>query len=371
MPEHHPHILPIRPDAPWLAPLAGYSDLPFRLLCRENGAAVCCTEMVSAKGMHYSNKGTSRLLDTEPADAPLVVQLFGSEARYLDEALTRCVELGFSWFDLNAGCPVPKVVKTGAGAALSKAPDQLHTLVRAMVDAANRAGLPAIPPAAGPGQGRAVGRVGAKIRLGWDMGEDRADELALAVQEAGAGWLTLHPRHARQGYAGTAQWAALARVKALLSIPVIASGDLILPEDGVRCVRETGVDGLMFARGALANPAICAEYLHLLAGGEPAEPSPERVVALIRRHVALFRSHGSEHLALLRMRTIVPRYVKRLPDAGTLRRAMALCRSFEESEAILESYLHHCRTCGASWSPYAPPAPAPRGEGAPATEDNA
>lgn len=249
-------FLPFAPDKPWLAPLAGWSDLPFRLLCRRFGAAVCCTEMISAKGLIYKSPGTAELFATCPEDGPVVVQLFGSEAPFMEAAAGQLRDKGFVWFDCNMGCSVPKVARTGSGAAMCKDIDNALAVAEALIRAAGR------------------GRVGFKLRLGWDEpGRSPAAEtwrvLAPALEALGAGWLTLHPRTAKQGFTGTARWEYLSELKALVSLPVIASGDLFTAEDGVRCLAETGVDTVMYARGALRDPAIFKAHLDLLAGREP------------------------------------------------------------------------------------------------------
>ena len=203
-----PGSLPFDREHPWLAPLAGYSDLPFRLLCRRYGAAVCVTEMVSAKGLVYRSPGTGELLQSLPGDQPLVVQLFGAEAPFLQRAVEMLRDAGYGWFDLNMGCSVAKVLKQGAGAAmLGDVPHALE-VARAMLQAA------------GPG------RVGFKIRLGLDSRRHVWRDLSLRLQDLGAGWITLHPRTARQGFGGEAAHELLAELKQALDIPLIASGDL-------------------------------------------------------------------------------------------------------------------------------------------------
>lgn len=314
--------LPLTPDAPWLAPLAGWSDLPFRLLCREHGAAVCCTEMVSARGLTHKSPGTEELLRTSPEDAPLVVQLFGSEPDILEQAMASLLEQGFVWFDLNMGCSVPKVTRTGSGAALLKnVPDALAA-ARAMIRMAGE------------------GRVGFKLRLGWDETSHVYEELALRLEDIGAGRIALHPRTARQGFGGTAQWPALARLAQRLRIPVQASGDLTTAADGARCLRETGVSGVMYARGAMHNPAVFADHIALLRGGRPAALHSQALLALIRRHAALARTYSAERTALLKMRTFVPRYVHRLPGVRALRQGLTACRDWAELDALLEKFLH-------------------------------
>lgn len=319
-----PDVLPMGRDAPWLAPLAGYSDLPFRLLCREYGAAVGCTEMVSAKGLMYKSLGTWPLLATCPADRPLVVQLFGDDPDFLLRAAAELVERGYEWFDLNAGCAVPKVTKTGAGAALVRDEESLGRLA-AMVRA--------VGGVAGPG------RVGVKFRLGWDR--DWSLDLARRLEDAGAGWLCLHPRTARQGFEGQARWEALARLREAVALPLLASGDLWDAEAGVACLDQTGVDGLMFARGALRRPSIFREFTALARGGDAPELDAAGLLALARRHMELSRQFGNECTAFLKMRTFVPRYLKGQPHVGDLRRRVVSCSSWEELDETLEEALGH------------------------------
>lgn len=353
--------LPIRPDAPWLAPLAGWSDLPFRLLCRELGAAVCCTEMVSAKGLVYGGRNTEELLATTSSegdaledgssvcDHPLVVQIFGAEVEFMEQAVLILRHRGFSWFDVNMGCSVPKVTKTGAGAAMLRdVPGALRV-------------AEAVIRAAGPG------RVGVKIRLGWDEEHEVYLELARRLADLGAGWITLHPRHAVQGFSGRPRHSAVAELAHELSVPVIASGDLFTAADGVRTIRETGAASVMYARGALKNPAVFAEHGRLIAGGALEGDLPKgsgiaceegrtldaqhacdvlddlpadraALFAVIRRHAALARRYAPEH-ALLKMRTFVPRYVKNLDGARALRQEIVSCRSWDELDDILNRYL--------------------------------
>lgn len=313
-------LLPIAPDRPWLAPLAGFSDLAFRLLCREHGAAAAVTEMVSAKGTCYGGPGTGDLLDTDPADEPLVVQLFGSEVEYVERAMGLLMERGFAYFDFNAGCPVRKVNKTGAGAALLRDPERLEAIARRMAELA-------------------PGRTGVKFRRGWTDGEDNYLEIGRRLEDAGAAWVALHPRTARQGYSGTADWSCLRSLVPTLSIPVLASGDLFTAADAARCVRETGVSGVMFARGALYGPAIFREYTALVRGRTPPERTPEELGRAIRRHAELARTFLPERKALLKMRTIVPRYVRHMPGARALRSRIVHCASWDELTAMTAEFL--------------------------------
>ena len=352
--------LPIRPDAPWLAPLAGWSDLPFRLLCRELGAAVCCTEMVSAKGLVYGGRNTEELLATtspegealedgsRACDHPLVVQIFGAEAEFMDQAVRILRHRGFSWFDVNMGCSVPKVTKTGAGAAM----------LRDMSNALRVAG--AVIEAAGPG------RAGFKIRLGWDAEHEVYRELARRLADMGAGWVTLHPRYAVQGFSGTPRHSAVAELVEELPVPVLASGDLFTAADGIRVIRETGAASVMYARGALRNPAIFTRHRELVSRGAlegelppasglccaadgvldpqhacdvldalPADRA--ELASVIRRHAVLARRYAPQH-ALLKMRTFVPRYVKNLDGARALRQEIVSCSDWDTLNDILERH---------------------------------
>ena len=315
--------LPFSPGAPWLAPLAGWSDLPFRLLCRESGAAVCCTEMISAKGLIYGSPGTAELLATSPQDAPLVAQLFGAEASFMEEAVRRLRELGFRWFDCNMGCSVPKVTRTGAGAAMCRNIDNSLQVGEALIRAAGR------------------GQVGFKLRLGWDDAGPDAETwriLGPALAELGAGWLTLHPRTAKQGFSGTARHQVLKELKALVAVPVVASGDLMRAEDGVRCIRETGVDTVMYARGALRDPGIFAAHKALWEGKRPEEADVSALLARIRHHARLARALTPDRAALLKRRTIVPRYVHDVEGVKQLRLDVIACRDWDDFEAALQRF---------------------------------
>ena len=312
--------LPFSPDAPWLAPLAGFSDLPFRLLCRELGAACAVTEMVSAKGLLFDSRNTRQLLATLPADTPLVVQLFGADPDILGRGVATLVAQGYAFFDLNCGCSVKKVVKTGAGAALLADPDRLVACARAMLRAA------------GPG------RVGVKLRLG-PKPPARVDlDLAPRLAEAGVAWLTLHPRHASQGFSGLADRDALAAFVAVSPLPVVASGDLFDAADAMDCLAATGASAVMFARGALADPRLFTRFLNIRRAGSglPERPVPS-LCDVIRRHAALCRQYdGGDRRTLLRMRTAVPRYLRELPGCRALRDRLCHCMSWNDFEAIID-----------------------------------
>lgn len=315
-----PGSLPFGRDKPWLAPLAGYSDLPFRLLCREYGAAVCVTEMVSAKGLVYQSAGTGDLLASLPEDQPLVVQLFGAEAAFLRRAVALLREAGYGWFDLNMGCSVPKVLRQGAGAAMLDDVENALTVAAAMLKEAGPA------------------RVGFKLRLGLDTARPVLPDLALRLEDLGAGWITLHPRTARQGFGGRAEWEALARLAPRLSVPLLASGDLFTAEDGVRCLELSKATGVMYARGAMHDPSIFAAHLALCRGERPAQSNPAALRAMILRHMHLARELCPGQAAIWKMRSVVPRYVRALPGARALRQQLCRCTDWQSLERALDGF---------------------------------
>jgi tRNA-dihydrouridine synthase B len=307
--------LPFAPDAPWLAPLAGYSDLAFRALCRRYGAACAVTEMVSAKGLAFGGFGTERLLMTAPGDTPLVVQLFGGEPEVFERAMPGLVARGFTHFDLNAGCSVRKVHKSGSGSALMGRPSVLLDIVRIMLRHA------------GPG------RVGVKMRLGLSDDQENYLDLGRRLQDQGAGWLTLHPRTAKQLFSGQARWAAVGQLVQAVDIPVMASGDLFTAQDAARCLAETGAAGVMFARGALTDPLIFRRLADLLAGREPAPRTAAGLSDMAVAHIRLSRELDGTRKAFRAIRAFLPRYAKGFTGIRALRQALLACRDWDELEA--------------------------------------
>ncbi|SKA74617.1 tRNA-dihydrouridine synthase B [Paucidesulfovibrio gracilis DSM 16080] len=309
------NTLPIRPEIPWLAPLAGYSDLPFRMLCRAHGAGVTNTEMVSAKGLCYFNRGTSSLLNTHPEDAPLVVQLFGADPDSYHQAMDKTLEMGFRFFDLNAGCPVRKVTKSGSGSRLLENPDRLYAIAEIMV---NKAG---------------PGAVGVKTRLGWEKGVDTFLDVAKRLEDIGVAWLTLHPRYGKQLFSGQADWSRLAEVKQAVSIPIVGSGDLYTAEAGVRCLRETGIDAVMFARGAMFDPAIFERFHALMRGEESPPRDGEHLARIVRMHIQYTREFDGSDRSFRKLRSFIPRYAKGLRDIRSLRNELISCETWEALES--------------------------------------
>lgn len=320
------------PDAPWLAPLAGYSDLPFRLLCREMGAATCMTEMISAKGLCYDGGATMDLLETCAEDSPLVIQLFGPEAESMAKAAAMLRKAGWLWFDCNLGCPARKVMRQGAGSALLADPENILAIAKAMLAALKNIDKDWINP-------DIQAKLGFKLRLGAKRGKSPLPDLALRLQDAGAAWLTLHPRYGSDGFSGHADWEEIARLKTLLDIPLLASGDLFSAKDGVACLKQTGADGVMYARGALKAPDIFQNHLDLLNQRPEIPQSREALAALILRHIEITRAFSTKSKAFYKMRSILPRYVRNIPGVGELRQKLCQCPNWDALINTVENFL--------------------------------
>ena len=252
-----------------LGPMAGVTDLPFRLLCKEQGAGLLCMEMVSAKGIFYNNKNTESLLQIHPKEVPVSLQLFGSDPKIVSEMAKRIEERPFSILDINMGCPVPKVVRNGEGSALMKNPKLVYELVSATVKAIKKP-------------------VTVKIRKGFDDEHVNAVEIAKIIEEAGAAAVAVHGRTREQYYSGKADWEIIRQVKEAVSIPVIGNGDVTSGEQAIAMRKQTGCDGVMIARGAQGNPWIFSELLEYEKTGKlPDRPDVEEIKKTMLRHAKL------------------------------------------------------------------------------------
>ncbi len=303
---------------PWLAPLAGYSDMAMRLLCRKYGAKICVTEMVSAKGIVYGGKNTRDLLKTCPEDKDTIVQLFGNEPEFLVQAMAQIQEMGFEYFDINMGCSVAKVAKTGAGAAMLKDIDNILLCAEAMLK-------------------QSKGKTGFKFRLGYHMHKDVWQDFVPSLCQMNPMYLVLHPRYAKQMFSGKAHWHALKELKEIATSPIIASGDLFSAEDAKNCLEQTGVDSVMFARGALSNPAIFEEYLALIQGKEIEERNLDKAFKMVFEYAQLCKEHFPER-SLPRMRTFVPRILHYFHSVSHLRKAIIDTTTWEEFYSVLYAY---------------------------------
>lgn len=297
-----------------LAPMAGITNLPMRLLAREQGASLCFTEMVSVNGLVRDGEKSFELVRSVPEDRPLGVQLFGDNPETV-AAGARLVENDADLIDINMGCPVKKVVGTGAGSALLREPAKVAAIIRAVRRATR---LPFT----------------VKIRSGWNCGEPNFLEIARIAEAEGCDAITLHPRSRSQMFDGQADWSHIAELKRTVSIPVIGSGDLFTAADVVGMLRETGCDGIMVARGALGNPWIFSQALDLLAGREaPAAPPEERLRTALK-HLELFIAAAGERVALREMRKHLSWYSHGLPGAAQFRKEVNI---IEGKGALLEA----------------------------------
>lgn len=301
-----------------LAPMAGVTDLPFRLLCREQGAGLLCMEMISAKALQYKNRNTKALLAIHPEEYPVSLQLFGSDPDIISEMAKQIEELPFQILDINMGCPVPKVVKNGEGSALMKDPKLVYQIVSKTVRAVRKP-------------------VTVKIRKGFDDAHVNAVEIAKIVEEAGGAAVAVHGRTREQYYSGKADWEIIRRVKEAVSIPVIGNGDVTSGETALAMMRQTGCDGVMIGRGAQGNPWIfreLAEYER--TGTMPERPSGETVKEAMLRHARLQMEFKGEYLGIREMRKHVAWYTKGLEGAARLRDAINRVESYQELKDLLD-----------------------------------
>ncbi|HWR22034.1 MAG TPA: tRNA dihydrouridine synthase DusB [Feifaniaceae bacterium] len=305
-----------------LAPMAGVTDLPFRILCRELGCDLTFTEMVSAKGLFYGNENTKELLQTAPAEEPCGFQIFGSEpaimadvARRLEEEYAGKVGL----IDINMGCPAHKIVGNGEGSALMRDMPRAAKIIAAVSNAVK---LP----------------VTVKFRKGWDEANVNAVEFAKAAEGSGASALSVHGRTRAQGYSGKADWGIIGKVKAAVNIPVLGNGDVYSAEDMLDMRQETGCDGVLIARGAMGNPWIFKECKAVLAGKRAAPPTLDERISLAIRHAGMQQEYHGEH-GVIEMRKHIAWYLHGLPHAAQLRVRVNACRTREELEDMLLQYL--------------------------------
>ncbi len=300
-----------------LAPMAGVTDLPFRLLCREQGAGLLCMEMVSAKAISYGNKNTESLLAIDRREPPVSLQLFGSDPDIISEMAKRIEERPFSILDINMGCPVPKVAGNGEGSALMKDPAQVEQIVSKTVKAIQKP-------------------VTVKIRKGFDEGHVNAVEIARIAEASGAAAIAVHGRTREQYYQGKADWDIIRQVKEAVRIPVIGNGDVVSPESAERMLKETGCDGVMIGRGAQGNPWIFRQILgRMETGQEPAPPSLSEVKEMILRHARMLVEYKGTYTGIREMRKHTAWYTAGFPHSAKLRARVNEVKSLDELEDLI------------------------------------
>lgn len=304
-----------------LGPMAGVTDLPFRVLCKEQGCGLLCSEMVSAKGIYYKNKNTKFLLEIDEREHPVSLQLFGSDPLIMSEMAKQIEHLPFSILDINMGCPVPKVVNNGDGSALMKNPLLVGQIVEKMAKAIKKP-------------------LTVKIRKGFDDANVNAVEIAKIAQESGAAAVAVHGRTREQYYSGKADWDIIAQVKQAVSIPVIGNGDLLCAQDVIRMKEQTGCDGFMIARGAQGNPWIFKQILHYLKTGETLEkPDVEEMIQMVLRHAKMQIALKGEFTGIREIRKHAAWYTMGYKHAAKLRGAINEVEDFIGLESLFYKFL--------------------------------
>ena len=300
-----------------LAPMAGVTDLPFRLLCKEQGAGLVCTEMVSAKAISFHNKNTEALMRTEPGERPVSLQLFGSDPCIISEMAAYIEDRPFDILDINMGCPVPKVAGNGEGSALMKNPGLVEQIVSRTVRATKKP-------------------VTIKIRKGFDAEHVNAVEIARIAEASGAAAVAVHARTRDQYYAGRADWDIIRRVKEAVSIPVIGNGDVNSPESARQMLEETGCDGVMIGRAARGNPWIFRRILAFMETGEdPGKPDRKQVAEMILRHAQMLLAYKGEYTGMREMRKHIAWYTAGFPHSAKLRAKTNEISTMEELRELL------------------------------------
>ncbi|MGE5614772.1 MAG: tRNA dihydrouridine synthase DusB [Bacillota bacterium] len=301
----------------FLAPMAGVTDQAFRLLCKEQGCGLVCTEMISAKGMYYKDEKSWKLAELSERELPAAIQIFGSDAGILAYAAGKLNDSAAAIIDINMGCPTPKITKNGEGSVLMLKPELAGELVKAVVSSTDKP-------------------VTVKIRKGWDEEHINAVEIAGIAERNGASAITVHGRTRDQFYSGKADWDIIKRVKKAVSIPVIGNGDIYKPEDAARMLEYTGCDAVMVGRGAQGNPWVFKRIIHYLDTGELLpEPGMDEKRNMVRRHLEMLVELKGEHTGVLEMRKHIAWYVKGCRNSSQFKERVFRAVSYEEMAELV------------------------------------
>ena len=304
-----------------LAPMAGVTDLPYRLICRSIGCGMVVTEMVSAKAILYKNKNTKTLLEVLPQERPAAVQLFGSDPDILGEIAAQIEDGPYDMIDFNMGCPVPKIVGNGEGSALMREPKKVEQILSSMVRHVKKP-------------------VTVKFRKGFNDTSVNAVEIAKIAESCGVAAVAVHGRTREQYYSGKADWEIIRQVKEAVKIPVIGNGDVFQPEDAEAMLKQTGCDGVMIGRGAKGNPWIFSRTQHYLETGEILPgPSVAEIRDMILHHGSLLSQYKGEKMAMREMRKHMAWYTAGLPHSAALRNEINQIETLDEMKQLLESRL--------------------------------
>ncbi|QIB28075.1 tRNA dihydrouridine synthase DusB [Caloranaerobacter azorensis] len=309
----------------FLAPMAGITDMAFRLICSELGAGLVYSEMISSKGLYYADKKTYELMKIDENERPIALQIFGHEPDIMAHVVLSVLNKrdDIDIIDINMGCPAPKIVKNGDGSALLKEPKIVRQIVRAVVKASNKP-------------------VTVKIRMGWDEKNINAVEIAKIIEEEGASLVIIHGRTREQFYSGKANWDIIRKVKNNVSIPVVGNGDIFTPEDAKKMIDYTGCDGVMIGRGSQGNPWIFKRIVALIENGEEIPPPTNREkIDMAIKHFELLIKLKGERIAVREMRKHIGWYIKGMPKAADMRRRINTIDNRDEIIDVLNKYLEN------------------------------
>lgn len=307
----------------FLAPMAGITDLPYRLICKSFGAGLVFTEMISAKGLYYGDKHTKNLMATDKREAPLGIQIFGSDEDIMAQVIKKEINPreDIHLIDINMGCPAPKIVKNGDGSALLKNPKKIRTILRKAVEVSEKP-------------------VSLKIRMGWDKDNINGIEVAKIAEEEGVKILTIHGRTRDMFYSGEADWEFIKKVKESVGIKVIGNGDIFTPEDAINMFEFTNCDGIALGRGAIGNPFLFRRILNKINNEIDTPPSYEEIISTALKHLDMAVDFKGERVGIREMRKHIAWYLKGLPNSNEVKNKVNKMNTKEEIRKIILEYLN-------------------------------